>query len=382
MNQRPVILHLLNSLSDSSITRIVERIIRQQGPAAADWRVAALGGSNGLMPLISSLGAQTLDFSARPGWEILQAYLAQNRVDILHSHTPHTIVTAWRAITGLERNQRPIHLATKHLLTRPADRRGGLVYALADRLALYLPDHLVAVSRTMAREIARWPGLGPSRVSAIPNGIPVELYGEAGDRDTLREATRQELNFPAGALVFGFAGRLDQVKRLDILLAAFAAARDQLPQARLLILGQGPLLATWQDQAARLGIEAAVCWAGFRHDMPRMLAAMDLYVQCSVNEGLSLSILEAMAARLCVIATRVGAAEEVLTHAVTGWLIPPGSAAELAAALVHLGTDTLLRRRLAAAAAAEVGAHYSVTAMTAAYGRVYRQLLDRRPPHA
>ena len=375
---RPVILHLLNSLSDSSITRIVERIIRQQGAAAVDWRVAALGGSSGLVQLLTSLGAQTLDFSARPSWEIVQAYLRQNRVDIIHTHTPHTIITAWRAISGLPKPHRPVHLATKHLLTRPADRRWGAFYALADWLELYLPDHLVAVSQTMARQITRLPGISSHRVTAIPNGIPVDLYAAADNRS----ATRLELGIPADALVFGYAGRLDQVKRLDILLSAFVDVLAQVPHAHLLILGQGSMQSTWQAEAQTLGLERAICWAGFRHDIPRMLSAMDIYVQCSVNEGLSLSILEAMSARLPVIATRVGAADEVLAHGDTGWLIPPASSAALAQAMLRLASDADLCQRLAAAAYRWVGARYSVKSMTAAYFQVYTRLLEGRADHA
>jgi len=97
----------------------------------------------------------------------------------------------------------------------------------------------------------------------------------------------------------------------------------QHPQARLMIIGEGGERPKLEAFAANLGISHAVIWTGFRQDMPRLLAAMDVYVQSSVNEGLCLSILEAMAAGKPVIATDVGGTQEVLTHQKTGILIPP-----------------------------------------------------------
>jgi glycosyltransferase involved in cell wall biosynthesis len=262
------------------------------------------------------------------------------------------------------------HLATEHLLYAPRDRRWGLLYSLLDRSTLYPADHVVAVSQRMQRELVTLPGLSARRVTAIQNAIDCAYFSAPEQRDPCRS----ELGLPPESHVIGYAGRIDRVKRLDLLLEGFSAAVAHHPQARLLIIGEGGQRSKLEALAASLGISDAVIWTGFRQDMPRLLAAMDLYVQTSVNEGLSLSILEAMAAGKAVIATDVGGAQEVLAHQVTGILIPPGSSPAIAAATVDLLDHPEKRAALAQAARDHVVQSFGVERMVEGYRRVYEAL--------
>ncbi len=235
-----------------------------------------------------------------------------------------------------------------------------------------MADHLMPVSKTMGKEIARLPWLNKAHVTAIPNGIPLAKFADVSHRDD----ARQELNIPLTSIVFGFAGRLDQVKRIDLLLFAFQSVHQKYPDSKLLILGEGHMKDQLVHLAGELGISDAVIWAGFRKDMPFMLAAMDIYVQPSDNEGLSLSILEAMAARRPVITTRVGAADEVLVHHVTGCIIPPGSIPDLQKEMVFLIENPDVMRNVVKAAYKNVCDHYSTDSMVAEYQNVYSRLLE------
>ncbi len=369
--QTPVVLHLMNTLADSSISRIVERIISFSRDECWQWRVGSLSGYGEMKTVFERLGAQVIDFSSWP----VGNYLAEYPVQIVHSHTPRTIFSAWRGLRSLDRSLRPYHLATKHLLTRPGDRRWGAAFALVDRLSLYLPDCLVPVSRTMMSQIVAQPGMARRRVVAIPNGIPCEQFEQTAGRN----GVRRELGLAENALVVGYAGRIERVKRLDLLLDAFAQLLPDYPQLRLLILGEGSMKAELQALAIRWGMGQAVVWAGFRADMTHMLAAMDVYVQPSSNEGLSLSILEAMAAGRPVVATTVGAAREVLADGETGLLVPPNSAEMLAAAMRRLLSDSALQQHLATAALQLVNEQYSIGRMAAAYRQLYtRALVERK----
>ena len=223
----------------------------------------------------------------------------------------------------------------------------------------------------MAREIIAQPGIQPHRVTAIPNGIPCEQFNQPEERTP----ARHELGLPENAVVFGYAGRLDQVKRLDLLLQAFAEVQASIPEARLLVLGEGSMKTAWQAEAQRLGVSSAVVWAGFRADTGRMLAAMDIYVQASSNEGLSLSILEAMSAMRPVIATQVGAAQEVLTDQVTGILVPPNSARALAQAMHWLVDHPDQKRQITEAAHQLVNRSYHAVTMAAGYQNLYKRLV-------
>ena len=166
----------------------------------------------------------------------------------------------------------------------------------------------------MANQILALPWIRPGRVTVIPNAIQCEKFFMS----ELREKARQELGLDKQQIAIGFTGRIEQVKRLDLLLVAFAEVYKCQPHARLLLAGEGNLRPDLEQLSAQLGVSQVVNWIGFCRDIPRFLSALDIYVQPSINEGLSLSILEAMAAKKPVIATRVGGIEEV-NHGQQGW---------------------------------------------------------------
>lgn len=380
MNRPIPILHVLNKCADGSITRIVERIIRFSSSGEFDWHVCSVKGQDEFEKQFEKLGVRVVDCSKKPGesdqsWQKINRYLIDNKIRIIHSHTPRTILEVWKALTCVNPSSKvdAIHLATKHLLTTPKDRKWGLIFALYDHLTLYMPDHLVTVSHAMASEISAHPCIKPSKVTAIPNTIPVAEYYKPEDR----EACRQELGLTDQMLVIGFTGRIEKVKKLDILINAFNTVFSQYPYARLVIIGEGNLQTALQVQAKQLGIDNAILWPGFSSDIPHMLSAMDIYVQPSVNEGLSLSILEAMAAEKPVIATKVGSAEEIIDNGRTGILVNPGSVTEIAKAIMDLISNTDLRDNLARQGRQFVFNEYNIQKMVNGYCDVYRKLEEK-----
>jgi glycosyltransferase involved in cell wall biosynthesis len=374
-SERFSILHLLNGFGDSSISRIVYRIIENLAGEEYDWHVGGLGGTGTMRASFEDLGARTVDFSLRAGsrrwaWQRIRRYAIDHEIKLVHTHTPRTILQAALAARSLPD---VVHVATKHLLTAPQDRAGGGILAALDRLFLYLPDRLVPVSETMAQQILVQPGMDPGRITAIRNAIPIDPYHAPGKR----EACRQALEIPPDALVIGFLGRMDPVKRIDLLLQAHRQALLGFPNARLLLIGEGSRRSEWQGLCSQLGISDTVIWTGFRTDVAELLSAMDIYVQPSVNEGLSLSILEAMAAGKPVIATEVGGAREVITDQVTGRLVPPGSFEAIRDAIVDLLANAEKRRSLGQAARAHVARAFGVQRMVSAYGDLYARLAAR-----
>lgn len=361
-------LHLVNSLKDSSIIRIVQRIVSGSDSDSFSWQIGSLHGLDDESGIFNNTGIPLLDYSVDSPWEKLQRDLIEKNILILHSHTPRTIITGWRAIRRNSTRIHPRHVATKHLLNKVHDRRWGLIYTFIDYLGLYLPDILIPVSYTMGQKIKRLPGITSQKVIPIPNGINLQAY----DIPLEQGAIRNELGIPLNAFVFGFAGRLDPVKRIDIFILSLKQVLDQVPSAHLLILGEGHLRSQLQEQSIGLKVDHSITWGGFRDDMPRMMASMDVYVQPSDNEGLSLSILEAMAARKPVIATSVGAAREVITHGNTGWLIPPGSVDLLADAMLQSIRSVNTFSSMANNAYINVTNHYSLEAMVNSYYRVYQ----------
>jgi glycosyltransferase involved in cell wall biosynthesis len=209
-------------------------------------------------------------------------------------------------------------------------------------------------------------GFPADRVQVIYNGI------DPGHRPTSTErlTARAALGVPESALVTGTVGRLDPVKNLHVFLRAHALLLETHPEARAVIVGDGPERAALAAQAAELGIADSVMFTGYRSDARALMAAFDVYVNSSTYEGVSLTILEAMAATLPVIATPVGGNPEVVIDRETGYLVP-GQPRLIADAVARLAADPRRRRTMGDAGRWRVMRHFSLARMVSDYAAAY-----------
>jgi len=284
---------------------------------------------------------------------------ARRRYDIVNSHNPdaHRYARLCRAV-GFA----PL-VMTRH----------GEVWHWRDMPRLFAApatDAVIAVSKGV-RDVflARYPRFPVERTVIIDNGVP--LPGPGGG-EPLRDLRR-----PGHALLF-LTARLDPVKDLETLLRAVAIARRTTP-VQLAIAGDGPEREKLAVLARDLGIADEVAFLGFRDDAVRLYAAADMFVLSSITEGMSLSMLEAMAAGLPVVATNVGGNSQVVREGETGLLVAPRDPAALAAAICRLSTDAGLRSRMGAAGRERVEQHFSLRTTTRRYLAVYERLLAAGP---
>jgi glycosyltransferase involved in cell wall biosynthesis len=232
---------------------------------------------------------------------------------------------------------------------------------------------VIAISEAVNRYMAG-PGLGinPARLHTIHYGIDARPFCEAPREAGL--ALRERWGVPERALLVGFAGRLVPQKAIDTLLEGFARYRQQSPlDPWLAIVGAGPLEMSLRRQAEQLGISSRVCWPGFHDDMPAVMRSFDIFALTSVYEGFGLVLAEAMASRLPVVATRVGAIPEIVLGGETGLLVQPREPQELAAALHQLGSDEV-RRRLGEAGQRRVLQEFTLERMCRETDELYRRL--------
>jgi glycosyltransferase involved in cell wall biosynthesis len=229
---------------------------------------------------------------------------------------------------------------------------------------------IVAVSEELRRYMleARFPA---ARVAVIRNGI------EAGPRPSPadRHAARRALGIAAETFVAVSVARLDPVKDFGTLLDAFATVRRRAAGARLLIVGDGPERAAIAARAAQPDLDGAVHLIGFRSDVRALIAAADVYVNSSISEGISITILEAMAAGLPVVATAVGGTPEVLANGAGGLLVPSRDAERLASAILALAADPQRRAVLGAAGRRRLETSFTIDRMVDEYVATYRGLL-------
>jgi glycosyltransferase involved in cell wall biosynthesis len=233
-------------------------------------------------------------------------------------------------------------------------------------------DRIVAPSRTIIDALAAAENADGARCVAIPNGVDTVRFHAS--RPAARAALRAALGFTGDECLIGCVASFTPVKHHDVLLPAFALACGRHPQARLLLIGDGPLRDDAQAQARELGIAGAVRFLGARADVENILPALDLFALASSTEGMSNAILEAQACAVAVVATGVGGNGELVQPHETGILVPPSSPEALANALIDLIDAPQRREQFGAAAAHRVERDFSVGAMIAAYERLYREL--------
>ncbi len=226
----------------------------------------------------------------------------------------------------------------------------------------------VANSEAVREQTVRREGVPRERIRVIPNAVDTERFRPAspGERETLRA----RLGFPASAPLVGCVANLRPVKGHEVLVEAFAAVCARVHEARLALIGEGPIEAPLRERARALGVLDRLHFMGLRQDVPDLLRAFDIVVLASHSEGLSNALLEAMASGLPTVATAVGGNTELLEDGALGMLVPPSYPAAMAAALGELLTSPDRCRRLGAAARDRVCARNSPERVLEAWHRV------------
>lgn len=235
----------------------------------------------------------------------------------------------------------------------------------------------IAVSRDLERWLIESVRVAPMRVRQIYNGVDHERFSPRSDRSAASlPGSWQELD---DLLVVGTVGRLTPVKDQQTLLRAIAELRRAAPElcrrVRVFIVGDGPLRQDLSELADKLGLRDMVWLPGDRDDIPALLAATDVFVLPSLGEGISNTVLEAMASGVPVIATAVGGNVELVADGVNGRLVPVGNPAVLAAALRAMLEDGQVRARQGANARARVCERFDWNSTVDAYLGVYDELL-------
>jgi len=212
-----------------------------------------------------------------------------------------------------------------------------------------------------------------SRPPLIRNGIDVARYSAAA---ASRDAWRADNGFSSEDLLFLCVARFYLQKNHKTLLEAFASGPARIPNAKLVLAGDGGLRDEIGRQVRDLGIAGKVHFLGRRADIPEVLAACDVFALASLWEGNPLSVMEAMAAGLPVVVTAVGGVPELVASETQGILVPPGDPQALSTALLRLATDPAMRRAMGLAAAKRAQSEFDDRNMVEAYESLYDELLS------
>lgn len=266
-------------------------------------------------------------------------------------------LAAWRA--GV-----PVVLSALHSTGWP-DGIGRL-----NRLLTPLTDAFIAVAEPHGRHLVEHEGFPAEKVRVIANGVDTDRFNEKMPSGRLQ----RELGLEEGAPVAAIVAALRPEKNHELLLQAFKQVALELPDARLLIVGDGPRRSVLEQTARALAIDSMVRFVGTRSDIPDLLALAGVFVLSSHNEANPVSILEAMACGKPVVATRVGSVAEAVVDTQTGFLVDPGDARRMARHLIHLFRKPLLARRMGRLGRQQVIDRWSLAQMVQGYESLIREV--------
>jgi glycosyltransferase involved in cell wall biosynthesis len=300
--------------------------------------------------------------------------LRQGRYDIVHTHTSKAGLLGRLAA---ERAGVPIVVHTPH-----GNVFHGYFNPILTRLFVWMERHgarrtgrIIELTAGGIEEHLN-EGIGQrDQYTVIFSGIDIHPFDAAIEN---REATRAARGIAPEDVLIGGVGRLEPVKGFTYFVEAAKAIAAKAPEARFLHAGAGSQAAKLREAAGPLGERFQ--FAGLREDVPELMAAMDILVAPSVNEGMGRVLLEAGAAAVPAVASRVGGIPDIVDDDETGLLVPPRDAAAIAGAVLELIRAPERRRLMGATARAKVAPHYSLESMVERIEALYEELIDEKLP--
>ena len=343
--------------------------------APGEESMADIAASEGAeMVYVSSLGQPVNPFHDARALQQIGSIARRFRPDLVHTHTAKAGFLG-RSAARLAVRPRPalVHTFHGHVLEGYFGPGKTALYRGLERTLARWTDRLIGVSRQTVDDLVRL-GVAPrEKFSVIPLGLDLEPFARL--KQGAGASLRSELGIADERVLLAFVGRVVPIKRVDLLIRAFARATGESGQAHLAIVGDGEIRTGFERLARELGVAEEVSFLGYRRDLPEIAAAADIAVLSSDNEGTPVWLIEAAAAGRPAIATDVGGVSEVVTTT-TGILVPPDDEIALAGAITELASDASLRRTMGERARVHVIARYSVDRLVDDTDALYRELLQ------
>jgi L-malate glycosyltransferase len=310
--------------------------------------------------LVALAPRNEVDLSA--AWK-LSRIIRQWKPAIVHAHDPHAVAMAGLALSFAAPEPRPKVVASRrvdfhlqgHSFSRWKYRQIDLFIAASDAI------------RTVLQE----DGIPADQIIVVHDGIDVAKISRLPPLDV-----RADLWLPHGAPVIVNVGALVDHKGQRYLIEAMKHVLRKIPDARLVIFGEGELRGALERQIKDLKLEKHVLLPGFREEVLRLMKSADVFAMSSVTEGLGSTVLDAMAMRLAVVGTRAGGIPEAVVHGQTGLLVPPRDPKSLAGAIVRLLNDQAQRQRMGEAGHARVSEHFGVGQLLRGTLAAYERIAD------
>jgi glycosyltransferase involved in cell wall biosynthesis len=299
-------------------------------------------------------------------WNVMG--LAKNRdIHIIHTHSS---VDSWVASIASKMARVPVLVRTRHLLTPIPNHMFNFVYKL--------PDAIVTTGESIRRGMVEVNRLDGDKIFSIPTGVELDKFDPHVGYTHLRE----ELNISQKNPVITMVAVLRQKKRHDVFLEAAKYVLGEYPNAKFLIVGEGPVRGRIEKKIEELELRGSVLLTGHREDIPEILSGTDVAVLTSESEGMPQSVLQYLAMEKPVVATDAGSVSDAVRNGETGILVPPNNFRGVAEGILALLNDRELGRRLGSNGRKLIKRRFSYEIMTEKilelYGRLYMAKVEQR----
>jgi len=366
---KPRVLHLIDSTGFYGAERVVVTLCRDMQKDAFSSYLGCIMSRGAELPEVGAV-AKNLGITVLPvlqlnkfDWKSLKKIIAKQKINIIHCHGYKPSLLSFIAENYSGRRI----IITCHLWTN-ATMRLKIYSFLESRIMRYV-QAVVAVSDEIKENIVKTV-VNPAKVRVIFNGIEVEKWQKDTSFDCLDY--RKSLGLRYDSHIIGLFGRLYAQKGHKYIFQTLSQLQNK--KIELICVGDGPLKGELQQLARQLDIADRVHFLGFRKDVQNLLELTDLFVMPSLDEGLPMAMLEAMAMEKTVIATSVGAIPCVIENGLDGVLISSGSVEDLTVAVKNLIDDDCQRKMIGRNARSKVMSKYSSIVMSRQYCEIYRRM--------
>lgn len=382
-SSRPLVMHVVYSFSVGGLENGVVNLINRMPADRFRHAVVALTECRpGFLRRVTRADVDFISLYKTPGHGLkvypqLYRLFREHRPAVVHTRN----LAALEAVVPARAAGVPVCIHGEHGWDVSDPTGSRRKFQLMRRIYSPFVSKYVALSEHIESYLVDRVGIAPARIERICNGVDTVRFQAAADGRAMLAGSPFNA---CGFVLAGTVGRLQAVKDQLNLVRAFALARQQGGPAtatlRLVIAGEGPLRGALEAEIREAGIGEFVWLAGERHDVPEVMQALDIFVLPSKAEGISNTILEAMASGLPALVTDVGGNSELVVAGQTGTLVPAGSPAALADALRIYAENVAMRKAHGRAGRHRVEAGFSLDGMVDRYASVYRDLLGATAP--
>lgn len=322
-----------------------------------------------------------------PFWDIpaffeILKLIKKIKPDILHTHTSKAGFLG-RIAGRLAGVKTVVHTPHGHIFYGYYNSLISRIFIYLEKLASRFCDKIITLTEIEKREYIKEGVADKEKIISIPCGIDIDRFTQLEGKSHLSLLTgftlnkdksiRNKLGISADAKVIGWVGRLEPVKDCECFLRACHLIKKDLPDAKFLIVGDGPLRKEMEELALSLALKNDAIFLGFRNDMPEIMNSIDVLVHTPLNEGLGRVLLEAFVCEKPVVAADVGGIPEIVKHGINGFLVPSKDYISTAREAVKILKDNPLGQRLGRAGR-EMANGFSIKKMIEKTNKLYKEL--------